>query len=273
MKKGAKNAAWYIALIIISAFIIFPIYLLFLIAVAPTSEIFRASPALIPSSISFSSFVFVLKNYPVLTSLDMSLETAFVVTGICLLFGIPASYTISKLPGKLAYFVVIFLFVTEMVPEIQIAVPIASTMSSLHLINNPVGIGLAQSAIILPMTTYIMVGTFKTIPPRLRESAMIDGASKLKSFASVELPLALTGISVAAILAWMFSWDEFVLASIISPAVKTLPVAIYYYSSGRGAGGLPVVDAFSILMIIPVIVIVLLLQKYIRSDVLAGALK
>lgn len=271
-RKG--DVFWYLGLIIVSLFILFPIYLLFVVALAPSSEIFgRVNPVLVPSKITFSSFIFVIKNYPIMQSLDLSIETAFVVTLICLAFGIPASYTISKLPGRLAFAVLILLFITEMVPEIQLAIPIAKIMYGLGIAETPLGIGLAQSSIILPMITYIMVGTFRTIPPRLRESALIDGASKLKSFISIELPLALSGVSVAAILAWLFSWDEFVLASILSPYVRTLPVAIYYYSSARAQGGLPAAIAFSILMIIPVIVIVMVLQKYLKSDILAGALK
>lgn len=270
--NAKKDVLWYAALVLISLFILFPVYLLFIVALAPSSDIFRPNPALIPSSISLSSFIFVLHHYDITSSLILSLETAFIVTAICVALGVPASYTISRLPHKIAYAIIILLFVTEMVPEIQIAVPIASVMVRLGLDNTSLGIALAQSSIILPMITYVMVGTFRTVPPRLRESARIDGASKLRSFASIELPLALTGISVAAILAWLFSWDEFILAQVLSPYYKTLPVAIYYYST-RGQGGLAAADAFAIMMIIPVIIIVLVLQKYLRSDVLAGALK
>ena len=272
MNNIGKNLLWYIAMIIISIFVLFPVYLILMIALAPSGEIFNSSPVLIPSTITFSRFFLVFEVYDFMPHLILSLETAFMVSGICLLFGIPGAYAISKMPKRLGYSIIIFLFITQMVPEIVIAIPIAKTMLLLGIYNTAFGIALAQSSIALPMITYVLVGTFKSVPVRLSESAQIDGANKLQAFYSIDLPLALTGIYVAVILAWLFSWDEFVLASIIAPLHTTLPVLIYYEIT-RGVGGVQAADAFSIILIIPVIVLVLVLQRYLKSNVFAGALK
>jgi trehalose transport system permease protein len=268
----AKKSLWYLAMAIVAVFVLFPIYLIFLVAFAPPSEIFRPRPALIPTSISPYSLIVVLNNYNFLPHFFLSLEVAFMVSGITLALGAPAAYTISKMPRKASYLVIIFLFVTQMIPEVQIGVPLASAMARLHLINNPLGIALAQSSIAVPLVTYVLVGAFRSIPPRLGESAQIDGASKFQAFFYIDLQLALTGIFVAFILAWLFSWDEFILAELISPLYTTIPVLIYQ-NVARGIGGLPADDAFSLIMTIPVIVLVLVLQKYMRSNIIAGALK
>ncbi len=253
-------------------FVLFPVYLIFLVAFANKSQVFVSVPALVPSKYTLSNLMFAIHTLDIIGPLTMSVETATLVTVICLAVGVPAAYSISKLPAKARYALILFLFVTEMVPEIQIAVPIAALFIKLGLMNTALGLALAQSSIAIPMITYILVGTFRTIPPNLAQSASIDGASKIRSFVSVELPLALTGISVAMILAWLFSWDEFIFAEILVPFDPTIPPKIYYYIT-RGAGGIPAADAYSIILIIPVIVMTFILQNYLKSDIMAGALK
>ncbi|MHB8361572.1 MAG: carbohydrate ABC transporter permease [Thermoplasmataceae archaeon] len=272
MSNKPKNLLWYIALGIVCIFVLFPIYLILIVAISPPSDIFRPNPALIPSSITLSRFYIVLDQYNFARHLYISLEAAFMVSGICMGLGIPAAYTISRMPKKASYLVIIFLFITQMIPEIQIGVPIARTIIGLGLENTALGVAIAQSSIALPMITYILVGAFRSVPSRLSESARIDGATKLGAFLKVDLPLSLTGIYVGVILAWLFSWDEFVLASIISPLNETVPVLIYANIT-RGIGGIPAADAFSIILMVPVIALVLILQKYLRSNIMAGALK
>ncbi|MHB8396600.1 MAG: carbohydrate ABC transporter permease [Thermoplasmataceae archaeon] len=267
-----RKALWYLAMGFMAFFVLFPIYLIFLVAFAPPAEIFRPNPALIPSSLNPYSLYVVLKYYHFLSHFILSLETAFIVSGICIALGAPAAYTISRMPRRASYLVIVFLFVTQMIPEIQIGVPLASAMAKLHLLNTSLGIALAQSSIALPLVTYVLVGAFRSIPTRLSESAQIDGASKLQAFFYIDLQLALTGIFVAVILAWLFSWDEFILAQLISPLHTTIPVLIYQ-NIARGQGGLPADDAFSLIMTIPVVALVLILQKYMRSNIIAGALK
>jgi ABC-type glycerol-3-phosphate transport system permease component len=267
-----RNLLWYVALGVVSVFVLFPIYLILIIALAPPSDIFRPTPALIPSTITFSRFYIALVEYNFMSHLLISLEAAFMVAGISMILGIPAAYSISKLPRKLSYMVIIFLFITQMIPEIQIGVPITRTMAQIHLTNTALGVAIAQSSIALPMITYILVGAFRSVPHRLNESARIDGASKIQAFLQIDVPLSLTGIYVGVILAWLFSWDEFVLASMIAPLHETVPVLIYQNIT-RGVGGIPAADAFSIILMIPVVVLVLVLQKYLRSNVMAGALK
>ncbi len=267
-----RDAIWYLLLIIITGFVLFPIYLIFLVAFGDKHQVFVSVPPLIPTMYTLSNLNTALHTLDIIGPLSMSIETSAMVTAICLAVGVPAAYSISKLPARARYALIMFLFVTEMVPEIQIAVPIAALFIRLGLMNTALGLALAQSSIAIPMITYILVGTFRTIPPNLAQSAAIDGATKWRAFISVELPLALTGISVAMILAWLFSWDEFIFAEILVPFDPTIPPKIFYYIT-RGAGGIPAADAYSIILIIPVIVMTFILQNYLKSDVMAGALK
>ncbi len=272
-KRVAVDAVWYVLLVLISVVVLFPIYLLFIVGFGARQEVFRQLPPILPSHFTLANWFLATQNIDaILGPLQMSVETAFLVALISLAVSIPAAYSISKLPTVPRYAFILFLFVTQMLPEIQLAIPIGAVIIKLGLYETSLGLALAQSSIAIPMVAYILIGTFRTVPSNLSQSATIDGASKLQAFYHIDLKLALSGIAVAFILAWLFSWDEFVFAQILVPLNPTIPPVIYVYIS-RGIGGVPVADIFSIILIIPVILVTFFLQKYLRSDVLAGALK
>lgn len=268
---------WYTLLIIITIIVLFPVYLLFIVGFGATHEVFRNYPPILPSVFSLQNWNVAAQNInTIIAPLMMSTETAFLVAFISLGVSIPAAYTISKLPTAPRYGFILFLFVTQMLPEIQLAIPISALVIRLGLYQTALGLALAQSSIAIPMVAYILVGTFRTVPSNLSQSATIDGASKLQAFYFMDLRLALSGIAVAFILAWLFSWDEFVFAQILLSQNPTIPPVIYKYLSrgvGTASGPIGVADIFSIILIIPVILVTFFLQKYLRSDVLAGALK
>lgn len=277
-RKGlGVDIIWYVLLIGITVVVLFPVYLLFVVGFGATHQVFRQLPPILPGAFSLVNWQTATENIgTIINPLALSLETAFMVALISLGVSIPASYSISKLPTAPRYAFILFLFVTQMLPEIQLAIPISALVIRLGLYETALGLALAQSSIAIPMVAYILVGTFRTVPPNLSQSAKIDGASKLQAFYFMDLRLALTGIAVAFILAWLFSWDEFVFAQILLPGTSTIPPLIYRYLSrgvGTNAGPIGVADIFSIILITPVILVTFFLQKYLRSDVLAGALK
>lgn len=276
-RRIAVDVVWYVLLITITVIVLFPIYLLFVVGFGATHEVFRQLPPIFPGSFTLSNWMVATQNIDaILGPLQMSIETSFLVAFISLGVSIPAAYSISRLPTAPRYAFILFLFVTQMLPEIQLAIPISAELIRLGLYQTSLGLALAQSSIAIPMVAYILVGTFRTVPPNLSQSAKIDGATKLQAFYYMDLRLALSGIAVAFILAWLFSWDEFVFAQILVPGNPTIPPVIYKYLSrgiGGTAGAIPIADIFSIILIVPVILVTFFLQKYLRSDVLAGALK
>lgn len=277
VKRIAVDAVWYILLILISIVVLFPVYLLFVVGFGATNQVFRNLPPILPTHYTLVNWEIAIHNISTLSGpLLLSIETAFLVALISLAVSIPASYSISKLGTGPRYGFILFLFITQMLPEIQVAIPIGAIIIRLGLYNTALGLALAESSIAIPMVAYILVGTFRTVPSNLSHAATIDGASKLQAFVNIDLRLALSGIAVGFILAWLYSWDEFIFPQILMPGNLTIPPLIYQYLS-RGIGGktgaVQVADIFSIILIIPVILVTFFLQKYLRSDVLAGALK
>jgi multiple sugar transport system permease protein len=129
-------------------------------------------------------------------------------------------------------------------------------------------------ALNIPFTAWLMDGFFRAIPAELDEAAMIDGCSRWVAFLRVDLPLALPGVAAAGIFAFLTSWNEFALASVITrtPASRTFPPALFeftgsFVSDWRG------MCAMSVMMLIPAIIFVALVQRHLMAGLTMGAMK
>ena len=261
----------YIGAIVVGAYFLFPLYVLFLLAFnSPTFTILARYPALLPISLTLNNLVVSLQGSAFIDPLVKSLETATLVGVITLVLAVPAGYGLSRLPRAIAYPILVLLLVTNMMPAIVIGIPIAVEFIKLHLFESVEGLALAQTLITLPLATVILQGTFSSIPSDLENQARVDGAGLLRRLFSILLPIAAPGIAAAFLISWMFSWDEFTYAILLIPYHSTLPVTIY---SDVTRGNLLAGVAFSLVFTIPVIVLTFALQKYLRGEYLAGGIK
>jgi multiple sugar transport system permease protein len=132
---------------------------------------------------------------------------------------------------------------------------------------------LSHMFVSLPLIVYIMMGYFDGLPLELEESAMVDGLTPIGAFRRITLPLSTPGIATAGILSFIFSWNNFMFALVLSSAdTKTLPVAIFDFVGYASIdwGGLM---AASTVVTLPIMLIALFAQKYVVSGLTAGATK
>lgn len=202
--------------------------------------------------------------------LGKSLIVATLTTIFAILIAAPASYVISRFPKHITFSVVLALLVTRMFPDIGIALPIATRFLSWGLTDSTVGLIFAHLIPNLPFLAWILVGTFMVIPRDLEEAAMIDGASRVGALLKVIFPVALPGIAVGAIFVWLNSWNEFIYARYLSTESGTLPLRIYEVIIN---GSFFHAAAYSTILTIPVIFITFILQRYLKSGMLSGAVK
>lgn len=208
-----------------------------------------------------------------------SLRVAFLTAGFSLLIGIPGAYAISRLAPRLKYGLMLGLFFTRMYPEVGIALPIAVTflkvdkaLTGIQFYDSPFGIELvlAHLIITLPLSTWILVGTFDTIPVEIEEAASVDGASRIGTILRVVIPLAAPGIAVATIFSWLASWDEVTYAIYLTLFNRTLPLEIVNIV---GRSPPPVIATYATLVTIPVVIVTYFLQRWLKAGYLAGAIK
>jgi trehalose transport system permease protein len=182
----------------------------------------------------------------------------------------PAAYALARLPHAWKYGLVLLLFSSRMVPEVGIALPIAVRFLHWGLVDTQFGLMLAHLVKALPLVAWILVGTFEAIPVELEEAAQTDGCHRLGVLRWVVFPLAAPGIAVAALFAWLESWNEFTYALYLSLTENTLPLQTYYYVV-RGSW----FDAatYATLLTLPVMVVTASLQRYLKAGYLTGAIQ
>jgi len=261
---------FWIGAIIISLILLLPLYVLFKVSVSTLAEATAPRPSYLIENITWDNWEKMLTWDRVGPYLQHSLIVACSTAALAVILAAPAAYVISRLPRGTRYLVVLSILFTRMFPEVIIATPIATTFFSWGLNDTNIGLTMAHLIRTLPLAAWILVGSFQGIPTDLEEASAVDGASKMKTLIRVVLPLGAPGIAVAAIFAWLDSWNDLLYAIYIFLTERTLPLQIYYYSN---RGNVTDVATYSMIMTIPVVIITLFFQRWIRSGYLSGAVK
>ena len=191
-------------------------------------------------------------------------------TLVGLLIGLPAAYSIARFrQNRLA----IGILMARMVPGITFLVPLFIVFRQLGLVDTYTSLILAHMLVGLPFIVWVMVPFFESIPRELSEAAVMDGASAIRTFVMVVLPLSGPGIVTAGILSFVFSWNNFMFSVVLaSNKTRTVPVAIYNFISYAQIdwGGLM---AAAVVITLPVLVLAIVTQRYVIRGLTAGAVK
>jgi trehalose transport system permease protein len=270
-----KQFAWadllfWVGAIIVSIILIIPLYILFKVSVSTVAEATAPRPSYLINNVTWANWEKMLTWDRLGDPLQHSLIVAFGTAILAIVLAAPAAYVISRLPRGVRYLVVLSILFTRMFPEVIIATPIASNFFSWGLNDTNQGLILAHLIRTLPLVAWILVGSFQVIPNDLEEASAVDGASKITTLLRVVLPLGLPGIAVAGIFAWLDSWNDLLYAIYLFLTERTLPLETYYYAN---RGTVTDVATYSVIMTVPVIIITLFLQRWIRSGYLSGAVK
>lgn len=195
---------------------------------------------------------------------------AFMATALSLVLAVPAAYAMSRFVMNKSATVVLL---ARIIPGVSLLVPWYYIFAQLKMTGSFVPLILSHMFVSLPLILYIMMSFFDQLPEELEESAQVDGLTPISAFFRITLPLSVPGIATATILSFIFSWNNFMFALVLSgPSTKTLPVAIFdfigYASIDWGA-----LMAASVVVTTPIMFIALFTQRYIVSGLTAGATK
>lgn len=199
---------------------------------------------------------------------------AFSVTFITLAFGAFSAYTIVRLRLR---WTLVFLqanLVARFVPVIVLMIPLFVVGRTLGMLNSLTGVILAESAFLLPYAILILAPYFQSLPPELEEAARVDGCTRFRAFLRVTLPLSTPGLAACGVIIFIVSWHELLIPLVINNDVEhmTLPMVL---SSLVGDTNIlfNVMMALAMLALIPTLILVLVLQKYVVQGLSAGAVK
>lgn len=199
-----------------------------------------------------------------------SFFVAFVATVLSLVLAVPAAYSMSRfVMGKSAGVVLL----ARIIPGVSLLVPWYFVFAQMRLVGSYTILIMSMMFVSLPLILYIMMSYFDSMPEELEEAAQVDGLTPIGAFLRITLPLSMPGVATAAILSFIFAWNNFMFALVLSgSSTKTLPVAIFDFVGYASIdwGGLM---AAAVIVTLPIMLIALFTQKYIVSGLTAGATK
>ena len=227
-----------------------------------------------PHNPTLQNYVQAFSDQPLLKYLGNSFTVALLATAASLVVSSFAAYAIARLNLKHRQLILTAIVGSSMFPLVTLLVPIFETMRSLNLLNTYAALVLPYVVLNLPVCTLVLVSFFQSIPKDLENAAMIDGCTRMGTLWHVVIPLAAPGVFTAGILAFVNSWDEFLLALSLnsSASMRTLPVGITLYQ-GEFSFPWPIISAALIVAIVPIAVLIAVFQERVVGGLTQGGLK
>ncbi len=267
----------FVILCIISLLFLIPFLWTLITSLKINTEIYSSQIIILPSQITFSHYEKVVTQMQEFVQFFFNTVsiTFWSVCGTALLSAM-MGYAFGKLEFFGKKFYLFFIMIILTLPYAVYLIPIYIMESRFNLVNTHLGLILPYIATNLPMSIFIMRGTFINIPNEMAESAMIDGCNFLKVWSKIMMPLARPGLSVVTIFAFINVWGEFMFGRTLSssPAAQTLSVGITFLRDEASSWQYGTLSAVIVLSLIPLLVVFLSMQKYfIEKGLMEGALK
>ncbi|MDO4272238.1 MAG: carbohydrate ABC transporter permease [Eubacteriales bacterium] len=259
-------------LIVCSLISVFPLYWMFTFSLKENKEIFGGNVIGLPHIWKMENYRAVIENTAVVKNFVNSMIVAVLTVIFTLLLSSMAAYALNRLVWKLSRFVYVLFLVGIMLPMHAVLLPLYRNLHS--ILNGYMALVIPYVAFQMPLTILILSGALQSFPLELEESAFIDGANIYKIFFRIIMPLMRPYLATTAILAWLASWNEFMLAVtfVTDSAHKTLTAGIleligkYTTRWGEVGAGLTI-------SVLPTLVIYISLSKSIQKSLVAGAIK
>nr|WP_326125712.1 carbohydrate ABC transporter permease [uncultured Oscillibacter sp.] len=273
---AAERAAFigkYLFMGLCSLVALFPIVWVIMSSFKTNAEILSNGIGL-PSSLSPDGYIAALTISPILKYFGNSVVITVITTVLNVLFLAMAAYVFARVRfrGKnLLYFI---LSLSLVVPTTALLQPVYSVVSTMGLYDTKMGLILVYTAINMPMSLLILRGTFQSIPRALEEAAYLDGAGFLRTFFQIVLPCAKGGLTSAAVLTFLNSWNEFTFALMLTNGqdARTLPLSLSYFTAQFSFNYTAMFAAVTI-AVIPSILVFAIFQEQVVSSLTAGSVK
>jgi len=262
----------YGILLVVYVIALFPIFWTFMTSIKNPTEAFLIPPVWIFNP-SFENYIDVFLGRPFFKYMLNSFVMSSSATGLAAIVGSLAGYSFARFRFRGKSPLLFGLLTTRMVPAIAIAIPMFIQFWTWGMLDTYPAVILVYTARCIGYATWMMYAFFQTVPREMEESAMIDGCSRLGALVRIVLPLSAPGLVSFIIMNYVYLWNEFLIAVILTGRnTKTLPVAVTGFVAERGIEWGPACAAATVIML-PMMIIGLSLQKYIVKGMVMGAVK
>ena len=274
-RVGAGRATgWTVVNILVVVYALFPVVWILSLSLKPTSTV--KDGKLIPAKITFDNYKGIFSGDAFSSALINSIGIGLITTIIAVIIGGMAAYAVARLafPGKRLLVGVALLI--AMFPQISLVTPLFNIERRLGLFDTWPGLIIPYITFALPLAIYTLSAFFREIPWDLEKAAKMDGATPAQAFRKVIAPLAAPGIVTAAILVFIFAWNDLLLALSLTATQRAIapPVAIANFTgSSQFEEPTGSIAAGAMVITIPIVIFVLIFQRRIVAGLTSGAVK
>lgn len=273
-KEERKELINSIIAILIAILFLFPIYWLVQISFKSDSETFGKILTYFPHEFTVEPWLVNLTDPTFLMSLRNSFINGFLTMGIALLLGVPAAYGMGRFKVRGSHVFLLTFLVAQMLPASLTLTPMYLIFNKLNILGTHFTAPIAIAAASIPFAVVTLRPYFKSVPKALDEAARLDGCGALKSFLFVMIPAVKTGIITIVVISFLNGWNDLIYSMTfnVSAEMRPLTANIYKFQNAYGTKW-NCIMAYGTILVIPVVLLFIFLQKYIVGGLVAGAVK
>jgi len=266
------DVAQLVAIVVLAIFILVPIYWMVSTSIKTGNQTFAMPPVFVFQP-TFEHYREVFAEGVVTKGLRNSLIVASLSTLLALLLGTPAAYAMARFDFRGKASLWFWIISNRFISPIVVALPFFLLARDLSLLDSHWVLILTYLTFNIPLVIWLCIDQFRAIPRDIDQAAMVDGANQWQALRTVVLPLAIPGLVVAAILCFVFSWNEFLFALVLTRAeAKTAPVEAANFMTGFGVRWGPMM-ATGTLIVLPVVIFAALVSRHLVRGLTMGAVK
>jgi multiple sugar transport system permease protein len=272
VRRGFKRFLLYLPLAALVIWTLAPFLVTLSVSLKEPAEVF-ADPSLIPSSPSLSAYQEVLSSDSFINSFINSVIVGVGTTILTIVIGVPAAYAFARFRFRGRHLLLLFTLLPRLVPSLGIMVPIYRLAVAAGLLDKRLTLIVVYTGMLLPLAVWLMVGFFQQIPREIEEAANVDGATLWGRFRYIVAPLAAPAMITIGVLAFREAWNEFTLVLVLTstPDARTLPYELYLMQGVSGIANFPGEAAFTILTVLPFILVYTRVEKYVVAGLVSGS--
>ncbi len=279
VRKQAGRAFHYLVVALVVIITAFPIYWIASSAIRATSETTHYPPSLFPKAFTTKAFDDLFAKQPIWHWIWNSTFISLIATAVCILLAVLGAWIISMMSWRGRTMFAVFLLITQMLPETLIVVPVFKIFSNFPIVhwdlrNHLPALSLLDVAFILPIGIWVLKNLFDTVPREILEASRVDGAGPFRMLFEIILPMTLPGLVAVGVVAFFYSWNEYLFAQLLTTD-KTLLPATVGLASMKTMLDTPIQQLLGagLIFAIPPVLFYLIMQRYIVAGITAGAVK
>jgi multiple sugar transport system permease protein len=270
---GKERALWSIGILVVLLYALIPVAWIASLSVKTPTQV---GDRKFFSGISFDNYDAVFSDDTFINALINSIGIASIATFISIILAAMAAYATSRLNFTGKALILSGALAVAMFPPISIVGSLFNIWRSIGLYDTWPGLIIPYMTFTLPLAIYTLSAFFREIPWELEQAAQVDGATPFQAFRKIIVPLAAPGVFTAAILVFIFAWNDFIFANTLTSTdnARTVPAALAFFT-GASQFEQPIgaICAASVVVTVPIIIMVLIFQRRIVAGLTAGAVK